>query len=543
MNIFKSMWIILALCAAMLMSCGETQSQQQWTPEILSDTQVYLPDFSFAGYHWGEKSLPDHAATINIADFGAIPDDGQDDSDAILKAVAAAHEQPGMAVVKFPAGKFILSKMLYIDRSNFVLQGSGSGNNGTTIYLPIPMKDMPLAEGLAELNEYLVRYDKRVKSGELFSPFSWTGGIIWTRMPGKRIYPYLEENDQPTPIITHIENGKRGEHNFTAASTETLQSGDLVKLLWFNPLGETSSLLTHMYGEGDFRIGERHWENPERELIQQLVTITEIDGNTIRIKEPLLHDVRAEWNCAIAPAEVQTEIGIEHLRIEFPETEYGGHHLEHGYNAIYLTSTAHSWIRDVHFVNTDNAILSDDCANVTITDVTFSGRPTHYTTHVGKVNHFLVKNMTVDCPTEHSISFNTFSKGSVYTDVDILQTPSLDQHCGTNHQNLFDNIRISANENPLDLFMHGGAGYWKPTHGKFNTFWNIQLTFADNIAQDSVVIKPIKDGPFARFVGFSANRPVKLEYGPNTYFEGVNRTGIAVPSLYEFQLSKRLQSE
>ncbi len=527
-----------------MISCSLVQPQPQWTPAILTSDRVYLPDFSYAGYHHGETALPDHPATVHVTDFGAIPDDRQDDSEAILAAVAAAHQQPGMAVVKFPPGKFILTQMLYIDRGNLVLQGSGSGADGTTLYLPVPLKNLPLPPGMSELNEYLERNDKRVQSGELFSPFSWTGGMIYARMPGKRIYPYLEEKDQPTPVITRIHDGKRGGHSFTAELTETLQSGELVKLLWFNPLGENSSLLTHMYGEGDFKIGERHWKYPQRELVEQYVTITAVDGNTVTIKEPLLHDVRSEWNCAIAPAEVHTEIGIEHLRIEFPDVKYAGHHLEHGYNAIYLTSTAHSWIRNVHFVNADNAILSDDCAFVTIADVRFSGRRTHYTVHIGKVNHFLVKNARIECPAEHSISFNTFSKGSVYSGVEILQSPTLDQHCGTNHQNLFDNIRIAASTNPLDLFKHGGAGYWKPTHGLYNTFWNIQLTWPEEIPpQDTVAIKPIRDGPAARIVGFYGNRPLKLHYGPNAYVEGLNRPGIAVPSLYEYQLSKRVQAE
>ncbi len=542
----KFIFLLFFLIITMLLNCQDMRKTDSgWMPEILekdSGKTVYLPDFSYAGYHWGEDSLPNFSGNVDVRDYGAIPDDGKDDSDAILKALTAANALPNTAVVKFPPGKFILKKHLFIERSNFVLQGAGSGETGTTLYMPLPMKDMPLPEGMVELNEYLVKNDKRVKSGELFSPFSWTGGIIWPRVKGKRIYPYLPELDQAAAVLAEISGGKRGEYQFTVNNTAGLNSGDLLKILWYNHDGAAGSFLKHLYGEGEFKIGARHWENPQRPLVQQIVTITGIKDNIVSIKTPLLHDVKAEWQSVLSPAEVLTEIGIEHLRIEFPEVPYGGHHLEHGYNAIYLTSVAHAWVRNVHFVTSDNGILSDDCANITIEDVTFGGRTAHYTTHLGKVNHALVKNSIVDCPSEHALSFNSFCKASVYSNVDILQTPSLDQHCGTNHQNLFDNIRITVAERQPDLFKHGGAGYWKPTHGRYNTFWNIDLNFTFQAhSEDTVMIKGINDGPEARLVGFNGNYPLKFEYGPNAYFEGMNQPSIAIPSLYEYQLEKRLK--
>jgi len=201
----STVWIGLLL----VMGCQSPPAQTtRWMPKILSDSDTYLPDFSYAGYQWGERALPDYPATISVSDFGAFPNDGKDDSDAILKAVAAANQQTGIAVVRFPPGKFILKKFLFIDRGNFVLQGAGSGVDGTTLYLPLPMKNMPLPDEMRELKEYLVKNNKRVKSGELFSPFSWTGGIIWARIAHKRIYPYLPEKDQPEPVSSTIRNGQ-----------------------------------------------------------------------------------------------------------------------------------------------------------------------------------------------------------------------------------------------------------------------------------------------------------------------------------------------
>jgi len=74
-------WVMLAF--ATLSAPGEAASGSGWTPAILTDPAVkakyFLPDYSFAGYHWGEVALPRHAATLQVTNFGALPDDEQDD--------------------------------------------------------------------------------------------------------------------------------------------------------------------------------------------------------------------------------------------------------------------------------------------------------------------------------------------------------------------------------------------------------------------------------------------------------------------------------
>jgi hypothetical protein len=72
---------------------GPASASEAWAPAILSDETLagtYLPDFSYAGYHWGEEPPPHPPPTLDVTDFGAAPDDGEDDTAAILKAVDAA---------------------------------------------------------------------------------------------------------------------------------------------------------------------------------------------------------------------------------------------------------------------------------------------------------------------------------------------------------------------------------------------------------------------------------------------------------------------
>ncbi|MGH1364074.1 MAG: glycosyl hydrolase family 28-related protein [Calditrichia bacterium] len=538
------------------LGCAEKSAvSDSWQPEVLAKAEageIYLPDFSYAGYRSGEKKPTITGDVLRVIDFGAVPDDAKDDTRALKEALAKAEHMTGNVVIEFPAGKLLLSDYVYLQRGQLVLRGSGSGSEGTVLQFTKPLSELPLPEHMQELQEYLVSNNKRVKkSQKLFSPFSWTGGYIWIRNKDSRGLAYLNRYDMNSlPASTlSISSAKRGKKHLVLtpdSNTEPLTDfvGKTLKINWFNKDGEGSDLLKHIY-QSDVKIGERHWKNSHRPLLSQYVNLEEVEGRQLLVKEPLLHDVRSGWTAEVELFEPLSEIGIEGFSIEFPESDYMGHHLEAGYNAIYLTDVVHSWIKDVSFTNVDNAILSDNAAFVTIEDVVVDGRLGHYAVHLGKTNHMLVKGLRVDAEQMHSISFNTGCKAGVFSDVLITKRPTLDQHCGINHQNLFDNIRLRGLSEKADLFQHGGAGYWKPTHGAYNTFWNIDVKIDlpdETSASDVLAIGGISDGPQARFIGFNSNRILQLDYGPDAYIEGVNQQGLSIASLYNYQLNKRLKN-
>jgi unsaturated chondroitin disaccharide hydrolase len=539
------------LVLAALPAAAGTTNGTAWTPLILTDpavrAQYYLPDFSYAGYHWGEVPLPRHAATLQVTNFGAVPDDGQDDTAALKRAFAAAHAAPGPVVLKFPKGRFILTDILRIERSDFVLQGSGTGRDGTVIYMPKPLSSLPLPPEQVELDEYLKVNDKRQVEKErgidhLFSHYAWSGGFIWVNVPGGRAKRYLPKYDRPEPLLATATRGRRGEFSLDVADATKLRAGQLVRLNWFNREGENSSLIRHLYDNQPVKVGSRHWESPDTPLITQEATIVGIKGNTVILKQPLLHDLRPEWTPTVTGWTHLSEVGIEDIRFEFAYDEYYAHHLEKGFNAIYLANLAHSWVRNVELINADSGILTDGVANVTIEDVRVAGRKCHYGVHCGDVYGLLARNLQVTAEVLHSLSFNTGSRASVYTHCTVTRAPALDQHSGANHQNLFDDVTIYE-DNPERTFIYpGGDGYWAPTHGAFSTFWNIQVNFLfpRPAAQTAIKIQGILNGASSRVVGLTANYPIELKWEFGPYIEGVNRTGLAVPSLYEYQLSRRM---
>ncbi|MEL6823825.1 MAG: glycosyl hydrolase family 28-related protein, partial [Calditrichota bacterium] len=478
------------------MGCSDTTTLKDIQPRILrlADTgEVYLPDFSYAGYKNGGPETVDGGTELVVTDYGAVANDSNDDTDAFKAAIQAASRKTGIITIRIPNGRFILSDYLYIERDSLRLKGGGQDE--TVLYISKALSELPLPPQMAELQEYLVTNNKRVKpSMELFSPFSWTGGFLWIRKPDSRGLAYLKSHDvEPEYKTVRIEAAQRGSKEVRLSQNDSIKNlewyaGQLIRIDWFNTQGESSELLKHVYLDS-IKIGKRHWINSHRPLITQYATLLSVTSGSITIKEPLLHDVRFGWKATIAPADLLREIAIEGMSIEFPDNPYGGHHLEAGYNAIYITDTAHSRIRDIRILNADNAIMSDNAAFVTVEQIEVEGRLGHYAVHLGKTNHFLVKQLHVDAEQVHSISFNTGCKAGVFTDIVINHSPTMDQHCGLNHQNLFDQITLRNIAAKHDIFKHGGAGYWRPTHGAFNTFWNISLEYdLSEVALDTVEI-------------------------------------------------------
>jgi hypothetical protein len=250
--------------------------------------------------------------------------------------------------------------------------------------------------------------------------------------------------------------------------------------------------------------------------------------------------VLAEW-------EHLEEIGIEAMRLTFPDNPWFGHHLEAGYNGMYLTGLFDGWVRDVEVRNADSAILTDNAGSITIDKVRTTGaHKAHYAVHVGAVHNVLVRDLLVENPVIHPLSVNTRSTRSVFLRAKVMQAGQIDQHSGSNHQNLFDQATLHVDPRKTAtgwtwrLWEGGGAPYWKPGHGLHNTHWNIRLVMPPSVPADAVVtITSGLEGPGARIVGLHGDRTLALRYRPDPYLEMLNQAVDAVPSLYDYQMERR----
>jgi len=526
----------------------------QELPRILQDGQAtpYLPDFSYAGYEFGLASLPaPRGKIIDVSDHGAVADDALDDSKAVLAALEAAHAVRGPVRLRFPAGRFILSEVLPISRSDIAIEGAGQGDGGTELYFPRPLRMIDKSDRLAVLRGYLVDNDKRqleprANIDEPFSEYSWSGGFLWIKAPGidaGEEYGAASERIEGAAVAT----GVRGETTVVLSQPTGLEVGDVVSIRWASTRGRDSGLLTELFGDHAHEAGSRMWENPERAIVVQTTRIEAIDGTKVRIADPLLHAIGEAVPAEIEPWRGLTEVGIRDLAIVFPEGQDFGHHLEQGWNGIYMTDVFNGWIHSVRVSNADSGVLTYNSGNLTIRDVRTEGvRKAHYSVHIGSVHNALVSGLQVHNPVRHALSVNTRATRSVFQRATVWQDPVIDQHAGANHQNLFDDItfhvqaRRANGKAVYPLWDGSGASYWQPGHGRFNTHWNLRVIVDSGAAPDEpVLLQGLEEGPEARLVGISGNRRFEVDYRPAPYTEMLNEAVHAAPSLYDWQLARR----
>src|SRR5262245_19075867 len=131
------------------------RSGELWSP------RSRLPDFSFAGYHFGDDPIPDVPVRASVTDFGARPNGDVDDSEAFLKAIASTSN----GAILIPAGRYILTQVLKLTRSGVVLRGAG--RDRSVLCFPKPLVDMigPSPEWAG--------------SNTAKGRWSWGGGLIW----------------------------------------------------------------------------------------------------------------------------------------------------------------------------------------------------------------------------------------------------------------------------------------------------------------------------------------------------------------------------
>jgi hypothetical protein len=526
-------------------------------PKILSDRAVAsanpLPDYSYAGYGFGLAPIPADAGTIvDVTDHGAIPDDGLDDTKAVLRALTTANAVTGKVTLRFPKGRTQITEVLRITRSDIVLDGAGAGPGGSELWFPRPLKLIDQSHDYDELRDYLVREKKQQVEPEhnidyLFTEYSWAGGMILVGPEKTRPVSYDGSKDVRDPVLANGVSGNQFARTLTVDNAAKLKVGDVVQLQWFSVDGPNSRILKSLYGDTDLPIGSHHWTSPNRPVVAQATRVTAVRGKTVTLGDPLLHDVRADQPAALAGWAHLSNVGIQNLRLQFPDAPAFGHHLEQGYNGIYMTGVFDGWIRNLTIDQADSGILTDNAASLTIADITTSGaRKAHYSVHVGAVHNVLVRDLRVENPVVHPLSINTRSTRSVFLRPVIDRQAIIDQHSGSNHQNLFDQVVLNIDPKQVkgvwqyQLWVGGGAPYWKPGHGLYNSLWNARLVIPEHVPADATVtISSGLEGPGERIVGLHANRRIEVHYTPAPYIEETGQAIDAAPSLYEYQLARR----
>ena len=440
------------------------------------DPHGWLPDFSYAGYHAGEKAIPNINTVANVkTDYGAIGDGINDDTQAFKNAIAATNN----GALFIPRGRYKISEPLFITKSNFVLRGEGKGPSDTVLFFN---------KGLTAFNSV---NKKEWASGN--------GGMIWAG------YSNIDNAfDKGTPksylLATITEDARRGDTK--------LKVSDLSKIVveQYVVLHLKDNLTTKTFARylnNNYQNATSLIENAPSvaKYLYWPVKVIAINSatNEITLQQPLRYPLRAEWNPRLwfhTPS--VKEVGIENLRIEFPDIPLTEHHPPNAYNGINFINSINSWIKNVAIKNYDNGIATSNSKHITITDVDLLARSTNNqlampikgnslcTAHHGVLfawhtSDILLTNYYFDGLAAHEITIVALANGNVIRNGSGIDL-TFDAHRALPFSNLF-----TANDMGLGNYPYvssGGPVAGTAHLGVYNTFWgNTASSWSSNYLQ------------------------------------------------------------
>ena len=233
-----------------------------------------LPDFSYAGYHFGEVPLPVYPVTANVKDFGAQGDGQTDDTEAFKQAIA----QTEQGAILIPAGHYVISDILWLKKPNLVLRGEGS--NATVLQITTELEDVRPNMGATT-------------SGKATSNYSWSGGFLW-----------LKGQEKSKPLSAIVSESARGGRQFVLESAAGIELGQRVALRMTDDAQKT--LLSHLYSEDS---GDTD-EITRPVSVDMICRVVAVEANRITLDRPARWDVRQAWKPRLttSPSVYRTEI-------------------------------------------------------------------------------------------------------------------------------------------------------------------------------------------------------------------------------------------
>lgn len=456
-----------------------------------------LPDYSYAGYRSGEAAIPVVDVTTVITDYGAIADDGIDDSAAIQAAIDAT--QSGAVLV--PAGTFELHRPIIVSKSNVIIRGVGDDNNGSVLYAPENATER--ANGVHDMR------------------FSW----------GLAGFIVLFKGASPTGSQPIARAARRGDHTIRLTDAGGFGPGDqLIVSLEDDRL--YGSLFSHLHNDrlsGWSQGSAQPWCGASDSWA---FTIESVTGNDVTLKEPLPFDIRSEWKPTAQMGRAITDSGIESLRIRYRYDAAPAHLTERGYNGIRFERVRDSWIRNVTLEDVDNGItIAKQSSRNTLSDIVVTGRRGHHATTITQGSSYnLISDieLSVDNADEewiHAFTIDHAAQGNVIQRGHSNKVLKLDLHRDSPFENLYTEILTQSNLK--------GSGDWcaGPHTGARLTLWN-----ADGVTQD-IEADLLKGVDSQVTIVTETDRP-DVKSSDGLWVE--NLTNPSPKNLYEAQLQRRL---
>lgn len=468
-------------------------------------TQAILPDYSYSGYHFSEKNIPDVSSWtyFDVTNYGAIADDAIYDDAGIQAAIDAAEASGTPAVVFFPPGKFIVSSdndinnFIFINADSIVLKGSGSETGGTEIFMD----------------------KKRVSNGH------------WQ-------FRFQPESTNTSTLATITEPAIRGDFAVSVSSTSKLSKGQSVYIshkseefarAHYDDLELNETEWTRLFGEdGGMTVYECH-------------IIYSIKGNEVIFKNPIQTDLPTlSESFSIKNLKTIQEVGIEDILFTSGWLNYEDdfvHHqddiVDYGWNAVQFKFVENAWIRNCEFKDWTQVADIRESIGITVEDCILSGKRGHASFIARRNYGVLVKDCIDNANHHHGPGTGYSGVSTVYLRYKMSENQAIDSHSGSPYVTLMDDIDGG------DFHTNGGPWVSYPHHGRYLTFWNFIHKKTSDADYNFWSVGTRKPATYAEpfFIGFQPNRTVTM------IGEGLNEMqGVEVEpkSLFEAQLELRL---
>lgn len=405
-----------------------------------------LADFSAAGYRSGVREPPRPAVVASVRDFGATGDGVSDDTAAFEAALAAT--ETGAVLV--PRGNYRISRPLSIRRPGVVLRGEDA--NESVIMAAAIHGDCSM----------------RNQGPPNCAPYN---GAAMLQIEG------VVGGDK---LATVVAAASRGERRLQLSSATGIRAGQWIRLKMSNPAD--NSLGCHIYlDQGCLNAERQAWF--EGHIIDWLVRVDSVEGDSVTLERPLRLDVRAAWQPEIwsFSAPVQ-ESGIENLSLRFSGEAYAGHNREQGHYGILIRDAYNCWVRDVTIIDADRGIeISGGYNTISGVQLRAALRLPLSTANVFATGHYgvsvtsrrsqdnLIENSVVETVFVHNLSVGNFANGNVFSGIRSA-VPHFDHHGAGAYENLYTEISLS--DSGQNLFLSGGRRPDEPG-GARTTLWNV----------------------------------------------------------------------
>ncbi|WP_156101311.1 DUF4955 domain-containing protein [Flavobacterium gilvum] len=467
-----------------------------------------LPDFSYVGYHQGEKNIPNitNYKVFDVTEFGAKPNDDISDKQAIQLAIDAANKN-GSGIVFFPKGRFLVNEdgdannSIISKNGHIIFRGSGSGSGGTELFMK---NNLPPANP----------------------------SQMWTVPP---LFIFTSSgSDKKIGQVTAA--ASVGDLTIQVNTTEGLESGDWIAL---KLLDNNKDLIASELKNNKV---EPEWTSLINKGISVNVfyQIKKIKNGKLTLMAPISYAIDPKYQWGVYKFAHNEEIGIEDIAFVGNWKEKFVHHRswkdDSGYTMLRIQKTTNSWIKNCRFTDCSVAATISQSANVTVLNCLVNGNAGHEAISAGGSTNVLIAKCVDEASQWHSFGTTGGTMNTVIWKCTYPATTCFESHSSQPRNTLLDGV-----EGGLMNGRAGGAKENMPNHMQGLVLWNYKQTnepVKDFEFWPPTVVSEWWRIPNPVIVGFTSKGSTfkKEQLGQS---ESIG-TAVEPASLYEAQLKLRL---